>query len=176
MFRAPLSLGTLAAQFVAYEPGTYSLPFTSLQLKNGQQLIYKKHSDISVLFSNIYDFDNVSSLRSLFVGPVWMRGMRLALLLTHVALFDQRAPSLLNCSCLLVLFLSQVAAKLQAHDVVSLLNGLFSRFDLVTDQYGVYKVETIGACVSGLVSLPLTMPARGCSRSYLLTWLLRTSL
>ena len=38
----------------------------------------------------------------------------------------------------------QHTATLEAHAVVELLNDLFSRFDLLTDMFGVYKVETIG--------------------------------
>ena len=38
----------------------------------------------------------------------------------------------------------RVTAELAARQVVELLNGLFSRFDLLTDLLGVYKVETIG--------------------------------
>ena len=65
------------------------------ELRTARAFVYERHSDVSVLFSHVHEFDHVT-------------------------------------------------AELAARQVVELLNGLFSRFDLLTDLLGVYKVETIG--------------------------------
>jgi len=65
------------------------------ELRSGAEFMHERHSNISVLFSHICDFDEHTSSMS---------------------------PA----------------------EVIGLLNRVFSRFDQITDEWGVYKVETIG--------------------------------
>lgn len=65
------------------------------ELRTGAEFMHERHSNISVLFSHICDFDEHTSSMS---------------------------PA----------------------EVIGLLNRVFSRFDQITDEWGVYKVETIG--------------------------------
>jgi class 3 adenylate cyclase len=72
------------------------LPLSVIQeLRTGAEFCHERHSNISVLFSHICDFDAITSSAT-------------------------------------------------PNEVIGLLNQIFSRFDQLTDEYGVYKVETIG--------------------------------
>jgi adenylate cyclase len=73
----------------------YDIETVIAQLRVGVDFVYEKHSNVTVLFSHINDFDDI-------------------------------------------------AASLTAHEVVALLNTIFSSYDTLTDQWSVYKVETIG--------------------------------
>lgn len=57
-------------------------------------------------------------------------------------------------------------AHLRPHDLIALLNHVFSRFDAITDQFGVYKVETIGDVylISAGAPEPIHQHAAVCTR------------
>lgn len=41
--------------------------------------------------------------------------------------------------------LQEISAQLQPHQVMNLLDRLYTRFDALTVRFGLFKVETIGA-------------------------------
>ncbi len=76
-----------------------------LELRTGAEFCHERHSNISVLFSHVVDFDSITS-------------------------------------------------SLSPNEVITLLNQIFSKFDQLTDEYGVYKVETIGDVYLVCAGLP----------------------
>ena len=68
----------------------------------------------------------IAELRHAKSAFVYEHHRSVSVLFSHIHQFDQHT------------------ATLEATAVVELLNDLFSRFDLLTDMFGVYKVETIG--------------------------------
>ena len=68
----------------------------------------------------------IAELRGAKSAFVYEYHRSMSVLFSHIHQFDQHT------------------ASLQAGEVVELLNALFSRFDHLTDCFGVYKVETIG--------------------------------
>ena len=58
----------------------------------------------------------------------------------HLTLFSNRPASIKGRCFLCVCICAQVSPSL----VFDLLDALYLRFDTLTEQYGMYKVETIG--------------------------------
>jgi len=59
---------------------------------------------------------------------------------------------------------TKLASKRKPYEVVEFISELFGYFDVLTDERGVYKVETVGdAYIAGQADFPLTTENKPCS-------------